>query len=94
MKNYALMILTCIFTFIGHAQFNQSAPWMTLLNTDQRSDRVKFHDIVDAFNTYWADKDPYVKGSGYKPFKRWEAYWQNFVDSEGYLPSEQEYWDS
>lgn len=93
MKN--LLCIVAVFFFLnGNAQFNESAPWMESLNLDQNKGPVKFQDIVDSFNTYWADKDPNVKGSGYKPFKRWEAYWQNFVDSEGYLPTSVEYWNS
>ena len=93
MKKLLLFAALSAFYF-GNAQFNESAPWMESLNLNKRSTQVKFQDIVDSFNTYWSDKDPNVKGSGYKPFKRWEAYWENFVDSNGYLPTTEEFWKS
>lgn len=30
----------------------------------------------------------------YKPFKRWETYWLNFVKKEGTLPSSEENWNT
>ena len=90
-----LLLFVTLFTFyIGNAQFNESAPWMASLDLNKRTTQVKFQEIVDAFNIYWSDKDPNVKGSGYKPFKRWQTYWENFVDSDGYLPSSNEIWES
>lgn len=97
MKPYFLFIILLAFGFAGHAQFNQDAPWMKSLNTEERrgtANPVTFDEMVDAFNTYWADKDPNVRGSGYKPFKRWENYWQNFVKEDGTLPTQAEYWEA
>ena len=79
------------------AQYNPDAPWMKNLNAASKSQSSKsnnptFKDVVDAFNDYWTDKDPYTKGSGYKPFKRWENYWKNFVKDDGTLPTPNELW--
>ncbi len=80
------------------AQFNQSAPWMANLEKKESAksdqgksiqDRYSLDEISLAFNDYWKDKDPTVKGSGFKPYKRWENYWSHFVDSDGYLPTSQ-----
>ena len=93
LKNTLLSL--ALFAFIlGHAQINSSAPWMQKFNTQKKQSKLKFQDVVDEFKLYWQDKDPTVKGSGYKPFKRWETYWQNFVDTDGYLPSHEDYWNS
>ncbi|MEZ4921319.1 MAG: hypothetical protein R2792_19625 [Saprospiraceae bacterium] len=43
-------------------------------------------EIQDAFNSYWEGKEP-GKGEGYKPFKRWEHYWSQRVDTTGELPA-------
>jgi hypothetical protein len=50
-----------------------------------------FHEVQQAFNRYWADKLPkgkgnLPKGQGYKPFKRWEWFWQDRVDKNGRFP--------
>jgi hypothetical protein len=76
----------------AQAQFNEMAPWMTELNAKAKLTKqpLKFQEIVDAFNSYWETRNPDVKGSGYKPFKRWENYWKNFVKADGTLPNGKE----
>ncbi|NKI31860.1 T9SS type A sorting domain-containing protein [Muricauda sp. DJ-13] len=44
-------------------------------------------ELSEAFNTYWKGKDWKKKGSGFKPYKRWENFWKYQVDSQGYLPT-------
>lgn len=90
-----LLLLFVLFTFLtSSAQFNHNAPWMSGFDVNNRSVPVKFQDIVDAANTYFATVDKDAKGSGYKPFKRWEAFWENFVGEDGYLPTSLELWNS
>ncbi|WP_242157039.1 VPS10 domain-containing protein [Aestuariivivens sediminis] len=91
------LILLC--SFIMRAQYNPDAPWMKHLSTtskqqSSKSNLLTFNGIVEAFNNYWKDKDPNKKGSGHKPFKRWENYWKNFVKAEGTLPASNELWNS
>ena len=61
---------------------------------DIKSNKIKFQDITDAFNSYWQTRDPMAKGSGYKPFKRWENYWKSYVNQDGYLPSKAFLWQT
>ncbi len=93
---HLILLYSVFFCTLLHAQFNESAPWMQNLNQGQRltNSEITFHEIVDAFNSYWETRDPDVKGSGYKPFKRWEYYWRNFVKEDGTLPTQQELWDT
>lgn len=94
-RNY----LTVLFALMGlcvFPQFNPDAPWMKTLDVEARrasSNPVTFQEIVDAFNVYWQDRDPNGKGSGFKPFKRWENYWKNFVKEDGTLPTSRELWE-
>lgn len=88
-RNFILLFI--ITSFLGNAQFNPSAPWMKELK-DKRSlsksnEPLKFHEIVDAFNAFWKDKDHTKKGSGYKPFKRWEEFWKHNLNDDGTLVS-------
>lgn len=96
MKN--LLILICFFFFaFSQAQYNQNAPWMKTINFEARSktnNPVQFKEVVSAFNTYWETRDPNTKGSGYKPFKRWENHWKNFVKEDGTLPTSQDLWNT
>lgn len=97
MKKSYLFILFILMGLNGFSQFNQDAPWMKTLNVEARkaaNNPVTFQEIVDAFDNYWKDKDPTVKGSGFKPFKRWENYWKNFVKEDGTLPTSAELWNT
>ncbi|WP_452225622.1 VPS10 domain-containing protein [Lacinutrix chionoecetis] len=96
MKNLAPIICFLLFSYV-HAQYVENAPWMESINVEARSktdNPVKFKEVVNAFNTYWETRNPNVKGSGYKPFKRWENYWKNFVKADGTLPNAQELWNT
>ncbi|MGB0895822.1 MAG: T9SS type A sorting domain-containing protein [Flavobacteriaceae bacterium] len=85
------------------AQFNSDSPWIKELkeNTSQEemlqrnsNQPFTFREVQQAFNTYWETHDPTVKGSGYKPFKRWEFMVENEVDENGYLPTAQDIWNT
>lgn len=47
---------------------------------------ANFYETQKAFNSYWKDKD-ISKGSGWKPFKRWEWFWEQRIDKQGNLPA-------
>ena len=88
-------------TIITTAQFNQNAPWMQELADKQSSTVSKSNaqsftldEISASFQKYWENRDPNLKGSGYKPYMRWENYWKQLVHSNGKLPSPNEFWDS
>lgn len=99
MERKLLVLITFLVITAVSGQFNQSAPWMTKLKKNETSksktgktvqDIYSINEISAAFNEYWKDKDRNIKGSGFKPYKRWENYWMNFVDSNGYLPDSKE----
>ncbi len=87
------LLIALFFITICSGQFNEGAPWMQnmqkpqLRTLQQRSNEHTFNAIQEAFETYWQDKDHSVKGSGFKPFKRWEEYWRYQLDSNGNLPN-------
>ncbi|WP_106791535.1 T9SS type A sorting domain-containing protein [Aquimarina sp. Aq78] len=90
------IILAALICYIGHSQYNSSAPWMQDLNQSKNSSgvntSVKFQNITNAFNTYWTDKNHKKKGSGYKPFKRWQEYWKNSLLPDGTIPTPEHLW--
>ncbi len=83
-----------------NAQYIQEAPWMEQLGGKAPSaakaagPQYTLQEISDAFEAYWAGRDRFARGSGFKPFKRWENYWNYFVDREGYLPTALELWET
>ncbi|MFH4964710.1 T9SS type A sorting domain-containing protein [Gaetbulibacter sp. M235] len=91
-----LLIPVFFLTITLQAQFNQDAPWMEKINSKmaKSSTTITFKDVVGAFDSYWETRNKNVKGSGYKPFKRWETHWKNFVKPDGTLPTSAELWDT
>ena len=89
------IIIVLLFTFCcfySNAQVGSGTPWMKDLKHSE-ANPLTFKEIVDAGNAYWETRDTDAKGSGYKPFKRWESFWQNYVNADGFLPTSQELWD-
>ncbi len=91
-----LLLLVFVFFFsIASAQYTIDAPWMKTIQTKKKNSRnyqPTFKEIQNAFNQYWETRDPSKKGSGYKPFKRWEYIWESVADAEGYLPTSRDKW--
>ena len=92
MKKITLLLVMFCMTLCAYSQEFSDAPWMEKLKAEARTSRLKFQDYVDAFNEFWKKEDKDAKGSGHKPFKRWENYWKNFVTKDGYLPTSAELW--
>ena len=91
-----LLIPIFLYSLTFQAQFNEDAPWIESINTKRAksSNPVTFKEIITAFDSYWETRDPNVRGSGYKPFKRWENHWKNYVKEDGTLPSAAEIWNT
>ena len=97
-KNNLLFALgVLLFSISLQAQYKSNAPLASYLQ-NEKAERVDpetgqplytLSQISKAVEKYFATHDPNRKGSGYKPFKRWENYWQYFTDKDGYiLPAE------
>jgi hypothetical protein len=54
-----------------------------LVRQSAQQQTPKLSDIESAFDAYWEGKDYTVKGSGYKPFKRWAHHWQDYLQKDG-----------
>jgi PKD repeat protein len=50
---------------------------------------INFFTVQKAFNTYWKDRQ-ITKGSGWKPFKRWEYMMLNRIQADGTRPQADE----
>lgn len=96
MKN-VFILLAFLFCAVTHAQFNNSAPWMQELESKSSKgpqEQYSIFEITKAFNDYWETRDYAEKGSGHKPYKRWESYWIHLADENGYLPTPREQWET
>ena len=93
MKKVYLLLLSMYFG-LSYGQFNEAAPWMQKDPTAEvhRKRTRSLDDFSDSFKTYWRQKDHDYKGSGYKPFKRWENHWSNFLKKDGSLMTPESFW--
>lgn len=92
MKKILLTLFIIQYSF-AFAQFNSTAPWMDNVQKDDKKDAT-IDEIKTAFDNYWEDKNHKTKGSGYKPFMRWETHWRNKVDENGNLMTPAQMWEA
>jgi hypothetical protein len=86
-----LLLLILVFNcFFGFAQFN-NAPWNTI-DEQSKSRPMNIDELVEKFNQYWLNRDATKRGSGFKPFMRWEYHWRNKTNQQGFLITPQEMW--
>lgn len=90
-KNYLILSLLC--SFLGFSQYNPAAPWMKNITTSRTSEAT-IDEQVAAFEAYWSTHDRNVRGSGFKPFMRWEYHWRNYENEQGYVMSSDEFWNA
>ena len=89
-KNYLIVSLLC--SFFGFSQFNSKAPWMA--NSSTSRNEATIDELVTSFNQYWSTRDKNARGSGYKPFMRWEYHWRNYTNEQGYIMSSADFWEA
>ncbi len=90
MNKFYFLIIVLLITFQVQAQFTQKTPW----NKNNKKE-LTLKEISNSFNAYWdknQDKKD-EKGSGYKPFKRWENRWKLELDKSGHLLPPKKLWE-
>lgn len=91
MKNIYLTLFL-FFSIFVFGQFNKNAPWNTTLSNASKT--TTFQEEITVFNNYWLNRDRTKKGSGFKPFKRWEYHWQNQLNNDGTIMSPEQLWQA
>ena len=81
---YTLFVTLFLAQFIvaQSADTSKYPYWIEMM----QDENVNFHQTQSAFNTYWKNR-AVEKGSGYKPFKRWEWYIQDELNADGTYPN-------
>ena len=84
MKKNVLYILFFIPLFTFSQAIQNNAPWMTDSSLQKKGKRT-LKEISIAAEKYFSTIDRNKKGSGYKPFKRWEYQNSFFTNPDGTL---------
>jgi hypothetical protein len=82
-----------LLSFLGYSQFNESAPW-NVNSQNARQKEVSIDELKTSFDNYWLTHDKNVKGSGHKPFMRWENYWRTNANEQGFIISAEDFWNA
>ena len=93
MKKFTFFFLFFIIA-TTRGQYNEGAPWVTQATQEKFKQSQSLEQISSAFNSYWKGKDQSKKGSGFKPYKRWENHWRNQLQKDGSLATPQMIWNS
>ena len=94
-----IKIFTSIFVILFlslniKAQYNENAPWIQNQQKASTASKSTFQDLSKSFNDYFKDKDWEAKGSGFKPFKRWEDHWKYYTLKDGSIAPPSMLWQS
>lgn len=84
-----LLILIVFVTVNIQAQIGADTPWMQNINS-RNTGVPTLAEITRNAKQYWKNHDKDRKGSGYKPFKRWEQFWSMQLNADGRLKTRAE----
>jgi len=79
---FSLQISAQNYQTLTDEDFAKNPYWIDMMQ-DQN---VNFFDVQHAFETYWQDRE-ITKGSGWKPFKRWEYMMSSRINPDGSRPA-------
>jgi photosystem II stability/assembly factor-like uncharacterized protein len=86
MKQFLLLLFSILFSISIFSQYATDAPWVIELQKKSKKSKYSVKEISKSFDDYWNNnleaKDK--KGSGFKPFKRWENRWELQLDKNGF----------
>jgi len=64
----------------------------TDVTAKSKNNNLTFEETVKSYENYFASKDTDKKGSGYKPFKRWEYHWSHYLQEDGTIAPSEHLW--
>ena len=91
MRKVSSLFLLFVFSNVL-GQYNEAAPWIDNSGQNKISQNYSLDALSNSFNNYWIGKDRNKKGSGFKPFKRWENHWRNQLTKNGTIATPQMIW--
>ncbi|RBW55300.1 glycosyl hydrolase [Tenacibaculum sp. E3R01] len=93
MKNTITLLLFFALTFPFYGQIQQNAPWSESSELKQKK-KTTLEDVSKAAEAYFKTIDRDKKGSGLKPFKRWEYHWSHYLKPDGTIAPAKDLWNA
>jgi hypothetical protein len=92
MKHIYIILLLFVFT-LSHGQFKKNAPWDNS-GVLRKGSKPTLKEMADYAENYFNSIDKFKKGSGLKPFKRWEYNWSHYLNDDGTFASKEKLWEA
>jgi PKD repeat protein len=89
MKRSTVKLIVLMLIGIGAGKMADAQKWVELMLKED----ANFLEVQTAFDAETEGKS-YIKGHGWKQYKRWEAFWETRVNADGSFPSYKQQWDS
>jgi photosystem II stability/assembly factor-like uncharacterized protein len=106
MKQFLALIILSISTLSFSQVISENNPYTKEFALDLKKNASKntafksgntkptLERISSQFDAFWKQKDYSKKGSGYKPFKRWEQHWSHYLMEDGSIAPPSVLWDA
>ncbi|CAL2077342.1 T9SS type A sorting domain-containing protein [Tenacibaculum sp. 190524A02b] len=92
MKKTIFTLLLLCFAATLQAQLQENAPWANDTDKLYKKSKPTLKSIAKSAENYFNTIDRNKKGSGLKPFKRWEYHWSKYTNKEGIIAPPQDLW--
>jgi len=95
MKKLLLLLLILFILPLSNARaqaFQNNAPWAK--NLLKKKGKTTLKEISTAAEKYFNTIDQNKKGSGLKPFKRWEYHWSHYTKADGTISTAKDLWSA
>ena len=100
MKNFKTQTLLVALTLFSSILFAQNTNNSIVNDTSSypywiemmQDETISFFEVQKAFNTYWDGRE-ITKGSGWKPFKRWEWWTERHINNDGTRQATNKVWN-
>lgn len=90
-KLLSFILVILIFSLSPAQQFPLEINTNNTINKN-KSTISSFKNTINQYNNYFSSQDIHKKGSGYKPFKRWEYRWSHYLQEDGKITPVDQLW--
>ena len=92
-----LLLVSLLFCFSSNLILAQKLPLS--VNDDSniqknKGNKTSFETLVNQYENHFSNQDVDKKGSGYKPFKRWEYHWSHYLQEDGTIAPAKYLWEA
>jgi len=89
-------LLLFVFLYVSIFTYAQELPLLSDLKKNQTKSfkKATFEETTKSLEYYFSTQDINKKGSGYKPFKRWEYHWNHYLQPDGTIAPANHLWNA